>query len=1208
MNSRKDVSRRKFLKIAGLAGSGSALTAMLVSCSDDTASPTAAPTAGLLTGTTTAVPAPSLAPVSPPPTLPAGEAPDSYLMLAPALLRAGLDENLSITLFKGEAFATDKVQVELLKGGQRVAGVSGMVKGRANLSLPIPQLADGEHTLNFQVGNFRDSSPVNIKRAGVLLVDSDKPVYQPGQRISLRILSLNAALLPQPDEVTVEIVDSSAAKIFKKAVTTNEYGLADLEMPLSTEPNLGTWKVTTTAKADNRRSQLELQVEKYVLPKFEITLSPAKNTFQVGEKITGTIKAEYTFGKPVNGEFLIKVKRYTSKGEELATLTRTFEGQGNFELPAPAAPIGQNTLKLEVTVTEKATGYTETANQVLSIGNTAFSLKVVPEGPVFKPGLPMQLLVLAEKSDKTAVQANVRLDVAYTRANSSFITNETGSVQLNNGAASVQISPPADAMGVNITARSYTGSGDVYSYLSLQAAYSPSGAYVMARQTGQGILKVGDMARFKLASNKQPGNFYYEVTAQGGLVTSGFSASSDLELVVTPRMASTARLLVYQVLAGGEVVADYLPFKVEAAYPQAVTAAFNLAEVEPGKAVNLDLKTNGPAMVGLALVDRAVFILGENRLNIAQVLAEVEKLSAQPRFEITKQNNSYNPYSQTVGTEDLMEGLGMVVLSNKTLPKGKQEVIPAAAGSATTAAATTAAATIAAASTTAAAPGSAADSSANQAGGLAEVQRVRQFFPETWLWETALSSADGKISKKLNTPDSITTWMLQAVAISPRTGLGMAQAELKVFQPFFVSVDLPYSVIRGERFPVKIAVYNYTDKAEDFVVELERGDWFDLLEKSASQTVKVGPSDLAGVSFTIQPRQLGTGQLKVTARSTSRADAVVKDLLVEPEGVAREEVQNVLMSAGNSYEVDLSVPAGIVAGSARARLALTGSYMTQTIEGLEKLIQMPYGCGEQNMILFAPNVYVSQYLKETGQAKPEVLARAQTLMVTGYQRELTYRRSDASFSAFGNQDQIGSLWLSAFVLRTFAQARAFIYIDENVLSTTQRWLLNQQKADGSFEPVGFVHHQDLLGGLKGKTALTAYLATALLESGDSNGAAKAIAYLEKVLPDTTEVYPLALGAYALQLGKSSQVAQVTQKLLALARTDNDTFFWGESPTQNQNQANGPSQVNGSAIIETTGYALMVLLAQGDRISAGKAARFLVGQRNALGGGVRPRIR
>jgi len=85
------------------------------------------------------------------------------------------------------------------------------------------------------------------------------------------------------------------------------------------------------------------------------------------------------------------------------------------------------------------------------------------------------------------------------------------------------------------------------------------------------------------------------------------------------------------------------------------------------------------------------------------------------------------------------------------------------------------------------------------------------------------------------------------------------------------------------------------------------------------------------------------------------------------------------------------------------------------------------------MIVFAPDVFITKYLRESGQLKPEIMAKAEMLMLTGYQRELTYRHSDGSFSAFGQQDQEGSLWLTAFVLKCFSQAEDLIYIDKDVL-------------------------------------------------------------------------------------------------------------------------------------------------------------------------------
>ena len=165
-----------------------------------------------------------------------------------------------------------------------------------------------------------------------------------------------------------------------------------------------------------------------------------------------------------------------------------------------------------------------------------------------------------------------------------------------------------------------------------------------------------------------------------------------------------------------------------------------------------------------------------------------------------------------------------------------------------------------------------------------------------------------------------------------------------------------------------------------------------------------------------------------------------------------------------SADISTAIPGLIGRGFARAYFAVTSSYLTQTIDGLESLIQMPFGCGEQNMIIFAPDVYITKYLQESGQLKPEIMAKAEKLMLTGYQRELTYRRSDGSFSAFGQSDKEGSLWLTAFVLKCFSEAKGLIYIDDQVLNQARAWILSHQNSDGSFDAVGFVHHQEMLGG------------------------------------------------------------------------------------------------------------------------------------------------
>ena len=406
-----------------------------------------------------------------------------------------------------------------------------------------------------------------------------------------------------------------------------------------------------------------------------------------------------------------------------------------------------------------------------------------------------------------------------------------------------------------------------------------------------------------------------------------------------------------------------------------------------------------------------------------------------------------------------------------------------------------------------------------------------------------------------------------------------------------------------------MALYNYLDTPQEIFVDLEQTDDFDLLDE-AQKVVTVPGNDIGGATFTIRPKTPGMAPLKVTARSAAAADAVIKELLIRPEGVARETVENLVLSAGDSQTVAATIPSSAVADSGRVHVAVTGSYLTQSIEGLEKLLKMPFGCGEQNMILFAPNVFVARYLQETGQIKPEVMARAENLMITGYQRELTYRRSDGSFSAFGDNDAQGSLWLTAFVLKTFAQADGLIYIDQRVLEDAANWIVRHQNGDGSFDPVGFLHHQELLGGLHGKNALTAYVAVALLEAGQHSAAAKAVRYLEGQIVGIEDAYGMAITTYALELADSPSAGAAYDRLMGMAMVDDDGLYWGASPAPSPlpvTPKDGPDRPirpqphQQSAAIETTAYATLALLEHGDRSNASSSTRWLVTRRNSSGG-------
>lgn len=57
--------------------------------------------------------------------------------------------------------------------------------------------------------------------------------------------------------------------------------------------------------------------------------------------------------------------------------------------------------------------------------------------------------------------------------------------------------------------------------------------------------------------------------------------------------------------------------------------------------------------------------------------------------------------------------------------------------------------------------------------------------------------------------------------------------------------------------------------------------------------------------------------------------------------------------------------------------------MGPALQNLDQLLEMPFGCGEQNMVQFAPNIFILQYLNKTKQLDPEIEDKALKFLRTG---------------------------------------------------------------------------------------------------------------------------------------------------------------------------------------------------------------------------------
>jgi hypothetical protein len=159
---------------------------------------------------------------------------------------------------------------------------------------------------------------------------------------------------------------------------------------------------------------------------------------------------------------------------------------------------------------------------------------------------------------------------------------------------------------------------------------------------------------------------------------------------------------------------------------------------------------------------------------------------------------------------------------------------------------------------------------------------LRQVFPETLYWSAeTLTGEDGSLALDLPLADNVTTWRLTALASTREGELGVATYDIVVFQDFFVDLDLPPVITRGEEATITVTLYNYLPQAQAVRIEPAPAGWYSLV--SSPQVLTISPNDVATARFSIRAERSGRFSLQVTAVGERMSDAVARDVTVEPE-------------------------------------------------------------------------------------------------------------------------------------------------------------------------------------------------------------------------------------------------------------------------------------------------------------------------------------
>jgi uncharacterized protein YfaS (alpha-2-macroglobulin family) len=478
---------------------------------------------------------------------------------------------------------------------------------------------------------------------------------------------------------------------------------------------------------------------------------------------------------------------------------------------------------------------------------------------------------------------------------------------------------------------------------------------------------------------------------------------------------------------------------------------------------------------------------------------------------------------------------------------------------------------------------------------------VRSYFPEAlYINPEIVTDHNGTATITIPLADSITTWRMAMLASTTHGALGSGVSSLKVFQDFFVDLDLPVTLTQGDRVSIPVAVYNYSAARGDVRLELKKEDWFALPNDNTEKTVAVDAGRVGASQFTLEAQRIGKFKLTLAAHmngGNNPADIVVREIEVVPNGSEQNVVFNGRLET--AVEHDVSFPPMAIADAGKIFVRLYPGPLSQVVEGMDAILRMPFGCFEQTSSATYPNVLALDYMKRTKKLTPEVHAKAEGFIANGYQRLLTFEVPGGGFSWFGNAP--ANKILTAYGLMEFSDMSHVHDVDAKLIERTQQWLAGQQQADGSWKPdANFINEGATNRYNNDVLRITAYLAWSLANTGYKGPAVdRAKEYVAAHLNGKVDAYTLAVVAnFAVEQAVSPANRDFTSRAIHMlldARTEKDEQAWWTA------EETGVYGRGASAAVETTGLAVQALLKSGEASgTASKALRYIASKKDAAG--------
>jgi alpha-2-macroglobulin len=852
---------------------------------------------------------------------------------------------------------------------------------------------------------------------------TDRPVYRPGHIVRfkgvMRWRGPDALALPGGDPLEVTIVDPGEKVLLRERKSVDEFGALNGSFTVPQAASLGYYSVRV-ASGDATASG-SFEVQEYRKPEFDVAVAPASRFVLQGGSVNATITARYYFGQPVAGaavKYVVHIQPYFSPqryeesggerdesdqyyggdgGDQEIEGTARLNDQGTAEISVPLK-IDQHgrdyTARIEARVTDESDRevagaasvnatygrflvMVQTGRYILSPGdNATFSLRAVDYTGNPQAGVSMHVAL-----ERVAYPTGGGEPVFTVIRQASVSSDSEGRVQAQlvvpqeSGSYRVRVSAPSEGRQVSDTTYIWIpgrttepeadSSDRVLELIADRKSYQPG-------DTARLIIRGAEFESSVLVTKEVRHVSFHTVVKT--------RSNEEISVPVTDQDAGDTYVSI-AFLKDDRLYRAERRLSVPASRHQlTVTAAAEKAVVRPGEpgvfALRVIDATGAPvrAQLSVGLVDEAVYgVRPDETPNPLRFFYRHEYSLVDTSFS---RDYSFVGYS---GTEQLL-------LAHRRRPM------------------------------------SLAEFKADRP----DRPRVRKDFPDTAFWAADVTTGtDGTATVRVDYPDSLTSWRLTVRAVTVGTDVGDTRTNTTTTKDVIVRVVTPRFLTEGDQVTIPAIVHNYLPDEKTVSLSLSADG---LTPVDAGGAIGIAPRSLQVASsgqqrsdWLFKADQVRQITLSGRATTDTAGDAVQLSLPVLPAGLQRTVGSSGSIVEAGERRVALTVPPSANESGRSIRVSLAPSLAGAMLGALDYLNSYPWGCTEQTLSSFVPNLVVLRALSQMEIAPAERLQALDRQVDQGLKRLYDYQHDDGGWG-WWKTDQ-NHPFMTAYALDGLLQAR-----------------------------------------------------------------------------------------------------------------------------------------------------------------------------------------